>query len=103
MGHWKRAAILFIVAILCGVVGFIGYFSAVKILAWIAFGLCLIGLAGAVLAIVDQVDLDKGLSAPDADQGKTGFVDPNEIPPEQKDAPADTGDPRRGGESQEQP
>lgn len=97
MHHWKRAAILFIVAIFCGIIGFIGHFAAVKILAWIAFGLCLIGLVGAVLAVVDEIDLDEGLSAPGTDQGKTGFTDPDEIPPEQKDAPTDTGDPRRGG------
>jgi len=100
MQHWKSAAIL---AVFCGVVGFIGYFAAVKILAWIAFGMCMIGLAGAVLAIVDEIDLEEGLSAPGVDQGKTGFIDPDEIPHDHKDAPVDTGDPRRGDEPNAQP
>lgn len=99
MRHWKRAVALFIVAIVCGVAGFITYFAAVPIFPWVMFGLVLLALAGAVFALVDKVDLEKGLSAPEADQGKTGFIDPNEIPADQKDANAPTGDPRRGEES----
>lgn len=100
MRYWKRAVALFLLAVLCGVVGFIAYFAQIPVLPWVAFALALLALAGAVLALVDKIDIDEGLSAPDADQGKTGFVDPNEIPAEQQDAPGATGDPRRAGNEQ---
>jgi len=99
MANRKRALLLFIAAVLCGIVGTFAALNRATMAAMILFGLAVLGLAGAVLALVDKADREEGLSAPNVDQGKTGFTDPDALPPDAKDSPTATGDPRRGGEA----